>query len=43
VLKPDFAASVIRYFKIATPIVNALNTPVAAAQAPKKKVLFGLH
>jgi uncharacterized protein (TIGR02453 family) len=42
-LKPDFAASVIRSFKIAKPIVDALNTPIAAAQAPKKKVLFGLH
>ena len=42
-LKPDLAATVIRYFKIATPIVDALNTPIAAAQAPKKKVLFGLH
>jgi uncharacterized protein (TIGR02453 family) len=42
-LKPDLAATVIRSFKIATPIVDALNTPIAAAQTPKKKVLFGLH
>lgn len=42
-LKPDFTAEVIRYFKIAAPVVDALNTPIAAAQAPKKKVLFGLH
>ena len=42
-LKPDFASTVIRHFKIATPIVDALNTPISAAQAPKKKVLFGLH
>jgi uncharacterized protein (TIGR02453 family) len=42
-LKPDFAAVVIRHFKIAAPIVDALNTPIAAAQAPKKKVLFGLR
>jgi uncharacterized protein (TIGR02453 family) len=42
-LKPDLAATVIRAFKIATPIVGALNTPIAAAQTPKKKVLFGLH
>jgi uncharacterized protein (TIGR02453 family) len=41
-LKPDFAATVIRYFKIAAPVVEALNTPIAAAQAPRKKVLFGL-
>src|SRR5580698_6313876 len=40
-LKPDLAATVIRSFKIATPIVDALNTPIAAAQTPKKKVLFG--
>ena len=25
------------------PIVDALNTPIAAALAPKKKVLFGLR
>jgi uncharacterized protein (TIGR02453 family) len=42
-LKPDIAAVVIRYFKLAAPIVDALNTPLAAAAAPKKKVLFGLH
>ena len=28
---------VIRYFKIAAPVVDALNTPIAAALAPKKK------
>ncbi|MGA7342698.1 MAG: DUF2461 domain-containing protein [Terracidiphilus sp.] len=42
-LKPDFAATVIRSFKIAAPVVDALNSPIAAAQSPKKKVLFGLH
>jgi uncharacterized protein (TIGR02453 family) len=42
-LKPDFAATLIRRFKIAAPVVDALNTPIAAAQAPKKKVLFGLR
>ncbi len=42
-LKPDLAAIIIRYFKIAAPLVTALNTPIAAAQAPKKKVLFGLR
>ena len=41
-LKPNLAATLIRYFKIAAPIVDALNTPIAAAQAPRKKVLFGL-
>ena len=42
-LKSDIAAVVIRHFKLAAPIVDALNTPIAAAAAPKKKVLFGLH
>jgi uncharacterized protein (TIGR02453 family) len=42
-LKPNFAATLIRYFKIAAPVVDALNTPIAAAQAPKRKVLFGLR
>src|ERR1700733_4560964 len=34
---------VMRHFRLAAPIVDALNTPIAAALAPKKKVLFGLH
>jgi len=42
-LKPGFAAILVRHFKIAAPIVDALNTPIAAAQAPRKKVLFGLR
>lgn len=42
-LKPLLPATIIRYFRIAAPIVDALNTPIAAAQAPRKKVLFGLH
>ena len=42
-LKSDLAAIVVRHFKIAAPVIDALNTPIAAAQAPKKKVLFGLH
>jgi uncharacterized protein (TIGR02453 family) len=42
-LKPDLAAIIVRHFKIAAPVVNALNTPIAAAQAPRKKVLFGLR
>ena len=41
-LKKDFAATLIKYFRIAAPVVDALNTPIAAAQAPKKRVLFGL-
>jgi len=42
-LKRDIAEVVIRYFKVAAPIVDALNTPIAALFAPKKKVLFGLN
>jgi len=42
-LKPDLAAIIVRHFKIAAPVVDALNTPIAAAQAPRKKVLFGLR
>jgi len=34
---------VIRYFKVAAPVVDALNMPIAAAFAPKRTVLFGLH
>lgn len=41
-LKPDLAATIIRYFRLAAPMVDALNTPIAASLVPKKKVLFGL-
>jgi len=39
-LDPKFAATAIRYFKLAAPIVDALNTPIAAALKPKRKLLF---
>jgi uncharacterized protein (TIGR02453 family) len=42
-LDAKFAATVIRYFKLAAPVVDALNTPIAAAMKPKRKVLFGLN
>jgi uncharacterized protein (TIGR02453 family) len=42
-LKPDIASQVIRYFRLAAPVVDALNSPIAAALTPKRKVLFGLH
>ena len=42
-LKPDLASTIVRHFRLAAPIVDALNTPIAAALAPRKKVLFGLH
>ena len=41
-LEPEFAATLIRHFRLAAPVVDALNTPIAAAVAPRKKVLFGL-
>ncbi len=41
-LKPDFAQTLIKHFKLLAPIVDALNTPIAASLVPKKKVLFGL-
>lgn len=42
-LKPSLAATILRHFRLAAPLVDALNAPLAAAQAPKKKVLFGLR
>jgi uncharacterized protein (TIGR02453 family) len=42
-LEPDLAKVVIRHFKLAAPVVDALNTPIAAALEPKRKVLFGLR
>jgi uncharacterized protein (TIGR02453 family) len=41
-LDPGIAGVIVRHFKLAAPIVDALNTPIAAALAPRKKVLFGL-
>src|SRR6185437_896330 len=42
VLKPTLSATIIRHFRIAAPVVDALNAPLAAAQPARKKVLFGL-
>jgi uncharacterized protein (TIGR02453 family) len=42
-LDKNLVATVIRHFKLAAPVVDALNTPIAEALRPKKKVLFGLH
>ncbi|HVC47701.1 MAG TPA: DUF2461 domain-containing protein [Terracidiphilus sp.] len=42
-LDPKLAVTITRYFKLATPVVEALNTPIAAALKPKKMVLFGLR
>jgi uncharacterized protein (TIGR02453 family) len=41
-LEAKFAAVLIRHFRLAAPVVDALNTPIAAALAPRKRVLFGL-
>jgi uncharacterized protein (TIGR02453 family) len=41
-LETGFAATLIRHFRLAAPLVDALNAPIAAALTPKKKVLFGL-
>jgi len=42
-LKKDFAQTLIKHFKLLAPMVDALNTPIAATLVPRKKVLFGLH
>jgi uncharacterized protein (TIGR02453 family) len=42
-LEPKLAATVIRHFRLAAPLVNALNTPLAAALKPKKPLLFALR
>jgi len=41
-LDKNFAAMVTKYLKLTTPMVDALNAPIAAALKPQKKVLFGL-
>jgi uncharacterized protein (TIGR02453 family) len=41
-LEADFAAVLGRHFKLAAPLVEALNTPILVAQTPRRKVLFGL-
>jgi len=42
-LEADFAATLARHFKLAAPVVDALNKPILSSLAPKKKVLFGLE
>lgn len=45
-LQPDFAAEITRYFRLAAPLVTALNTPLVASledrSQARKAVLFGL-
>ena len=42
-LEPNLASTLIKHFKLLAPMVNALNTPIAASLGAKKKVLFGLN
>ncbi len=42
-LKADFAATITRHFRLASPVVEALNTPIVAAMRPERMVLFGLR
>jgi uncharacterized protein (TIGR02453 family) len=42
-LEANFVQTLIKHFKLLAPLVDALNTPIAASATPKKKVLFGLH
>jgi uncharacterized protein (TIGR02453 family) len=42
-LEPDFAKVLTRHFKLAAPVVDALNTPLEAALDSRKMVLFGLR
>jgi len=42
-LEANFAATLIRHFRLATPVVNALNAPIVSELKGKKKVLFGLN
>ncbi len=41
-LQSDFANEVIRCFRLATPLVEALNTPLVASLEKKRRPLFGL-
>jgi len=41
-LDPGIAATVVRHFRLAAPVVDALNTPLAGEVKGRKKVLFGL-
>jgi uncharacterized protein (TIGR02453 family) len=40
--QPGLADEVARHFRLAAPLVAALNTPIAASLKPRKPVLFGL-
>jgi uncharacterized protein (TIGR02453 family) len=40
-LRKEFARSVIQHFRLAAPLVDALNTPLLAANQKKRRPLFG--
>lgn len=42
-LKPDFAEQVIRCFRLATPLVHALNAPLVTSMEKKRRPLFGFQ
>jgi hypothetical protein len=42
-LDPEFVKVLIRHFRLAAPVVEALNSPLAATLEPRKRVLFGLN
>jgi uncharacterized protein (TIGR02453 family) len=41
-LEANFAATLARHFRLAAPVVEALNAPILTALDPRKKVLFGM-
>jgi hypothetical protein len=42
-LEANFAAVLVKHFKLLAPMVDALNEPIAASLGPKKRVMFGLR
>jgi uncharacterized protein (DUF2461 family) len=42
-LETNFAGTLAKHFKLLAPMVDALNTPIAASLTPKKRVMFGLN
>ena len=41
--RKDFAKVLVKHFKLLAPMVDALNTPIAASLQPRRKILFGLR
>jgi hypothetical protein len=42
-LQKDFADQIIRRFRLATPLVDALNTPLLQSMQKKRRPLFGFE